>query len=147
MSDNNEVRREYDNGEITVVWLPAKCFHAAFCWKELPEVFDPKKRPWVNIHGASSERIRKQVERCPSGALTYYESKDKNKETMEKKENEYTKVKVHHAGPLFIAGCVEVEKGDGAKEKTCDGAAFCRCGGSKNQPYCDGTHIKTGFDK
>jgi uncharacterized Fe-S cluster protein YjdI len=67
--------KEYTNGEITIVWRPALCAHARFCWQELPEVFDPQKRPWINVQGANTERIIKQIKRCPSGALTYYTNK------------------------------------------------------------------------
>lgn len=63
--------REYTNGEITIVWQPKLCVHAADCFIELPEVFDPEKLPWVNPHGASTERIIEQIERCPSCALSY----------------------------------------------------------------------------
>jgi uncharacterized Fe-S cluster protein YjdI len=64
--------KKYTNGEITVVWNPLLCTHATYCWKCLPEVFDPQCRPWVNMDGASTERIVKQVEKCPSKALSYY---------------------------------------------------------------------------
>jgi uncharacterized Fe-S cluster protein YjdI len=67
-----ELIREYSNGEVTVVWKPYICMHAKYCWKELPEVFNPNARPWVNADGASSERIVLQVKRCPSGALSYF---------------------------------------------------------------------------
>ena len=63
--------REYSNGEITIVWQPELCMHAGECLAHLPEVFDPEKRPWVNPHGASTERIIAQIETCPSGALSY----------------------------------------------------------------------------
>lgn len=63
--------RNYTNGEITVHWKPDKCIHAAECVTKLPEVFDVKKRPWVTIEGATTERIIHTVELCPSGALTY----------------------------------------------------------------------------
>ena len=66
-----ELIREYSNGEITIVWRPALCTHVTFCFCELPEVFDPEKRPWVNPHGASTERIIAQIDVCPSGALAY----------------------------------------------------------------------------
>jgi uncharacterized Fe-S cluster protein YjdI len=66
MSESNQ--RQYSNGEITVVWQPEVCIHSKLCWKGLRNVFNPQKRPWVNIDGASTEEIREQVSKCPSGA-------------------------------------------------------------------------------
>ena len=60
----------YTNGDVTVVWQPAKCVHSGICVRGLPEVFDPEKRPWVNIEGADTKRIIDQVKTCPSGALS-----------------------------------------------------------------------------
>ena len=62
---------EYSNGEITIVWQPKMCIHAGDCFADLPEVFDPEKRPWVNPDGATTEQIIAQIEKCPSGALSY----------------------------------------------------------------------------
>ena len=62
--------RRYTNGEITVVWEPSKCLHSQTCFRGLPTVFDPRKRPWVTMAGAPTEAITAQVGRCPSGALT-----------------------------------------------------------------------------
>lgn len=64
------VTRTYSNGEISVLWQPAKCNHNGNCWRSLPKVFDPKARPWVNIQAADSASIAKVVEECPTGALT-----------------------------------------------------------------------------
>lgn len=66
------VFREYTNGEITVVWDAEKCTHSGRCVRGLPEVFDLKAKPWVNVLGGSSEEIGAQVDRCPSGALSWY---------------------------------------------------------------------------
>lgn len=65
-------QKEYTNGEVTVVWKPEMCIHSALCFKGLPEVFDPRKRPWVNTQGATTGAIVEQVKKCPSGALSYY---------------------------------------------------------------------------
>lgn len=62
----------YSNGEVTVVWKPEFCKHAARCASQLPEVFDPNAKPWINVNGATMERIVEQVKRCPSGALRYF---------------------------------------------------------------------------
>ncbi|AHF14793.1 (4Fe-4S)-binding protein [Niabella soli] len=64
----------YRNDDITVVWKPGLCAHATRCWKELPQVFDPKVKKWINVDGAPADRIREQVARCPSGALSIVEA-------------------------------------------------------------------------
>jgi uncharacterized Fe-S cluster protein YjdI len=69
-----EIRKEYSNGEITIVWQPALCTHAGVCWRMLPEVYKPKERPWVRPQYATTEQLREQIDRCPSGALSYREN-------------------------------------------------------------------------
>jgi uncharacterized Fe-S cluster protein YjdI len=67
-----EIVKRYSNGEITVVWKPAVCIHSTICFAGLPAVFDPRRRPWVDIQAASSDAIVKQVRKCPSGALSVF---------------------------------------------------------------------------
>lgn len=62
-------KREYTNGELTVLWDSDKCTHCEACWRGLPQVFDPDARPWVNMAGATTDEIFAQVAQCPSGAL------------------------------------------------------------------------------
>jgi uncharacterized Fe-S cluster protein YjdI len=66
------VTKKYSNGEITVVWQSAKCIHSGICFKGLPKVFDPRKRPWIKLENASTSSLIEQVKKCPSGALTYH---------------------------------------------------------------------------
>ena len=68
-----DITKEYSNGEITIVWQPKKCIHSAICKHGLIEVFNPQAKPWINIKGANSERIREQVRNCPSGAMSIKE--------------------------------------------------------------------------
>lgn len=141
--EKKEIIKEYSNGEVTIVWKPDKCMHASYCWTELPEVFDPKKRPWVNPLGADSEQIIRQVNRCPSGALSYYENN--KKEAMENEEIGEVQVEPTQNGPLLITGMFELKNQDGTTEKKSGITAFCRCGGSQHMPFCDGTHLKNNF--
>jgi len=67
-----EITRTYTNGEVTVVWKPEVCIHSAMCFRGLPKVFGPRKRPWVTPEGATTEEIVAQVQKCPSGALSYF---------------------------------------------------------------------------
>ncbi len=62
--------KEYSNGEITILWQPDKCTHSGICVRTLPQVYNPKERPWIKIENATSEELKAQVAKCPSGALS-----------------------------------------------------------------------------
>ncbi|ASU33008.1 (4Fe-4S)-binding protein [Mucilaginibacter xinganensis] len=70
-----EDKHTYTNGEVTVQWRPELCKHAARCATQLPQVFNPAAKPWVNMEGATSKEISDQVGRCPTGALSMAEKK------------------------------------------------------------------------
>lgn len=72
-----DMKHEYTNGEVTVVWQPRICRHTGICARGLPSVFQPKEKPWIKIDGAETAAIVLQVKACPSGALTYYMNADK----------------------------------------------------------------------
>jgi uncharacterized Fe-S cluster protein YjdI len=61
----------YRNEDITIIWKPEACIHSTHCWKGLQEVFDPKRRPWIDPNAADTEKIIAQIKNCPSGALSY----------------------------------------------------------------------------
>lgn len=65
---------KYSNEEITVVWKPLLCKHSTLCWKGLRDVFDPFKKPWINLQGSDTQKIVEQVNKCPSGALSFYKN-------------------------------------------------------------------------
>ena len=68
-----DVTRRYSNGEVTIVWRSALCRHTGICFRGLPQVFDPRRRPWIIPTAASTDDIITQVRRCPSGALSLEE--------------------------------------------------------------------------
>jgi len=142
---DKEIIKEYTNGEITIVWKPSSCIHSTNCWKGeggLMKVFNPKVKPWIDAKGALTEEIIKQVNKCPSGALSYYYNNQKEeKKTMSEK----TKVVIAKNGPALLHGNVVVVHKDGREEVRENVTAFCRCGESKNKPFCDGTHKTCGF--
>src|SRR6478609_9696294 len=106
-----DITTRYTNGEVTVIWKPSLCSHSKHCWKELGSVFDPTQRPWVNIQGASTDEIIKQVDKCPSGALSYVLT---NAEVPTRfVVQEVTKVEVTPSGPLVVFGSIEVKDKDG----------------------------------
>ena len=138
-----EIVKEYTNGELTIEWKPKLCIHAAECVKALPEVYNPKEKPWLKIENATSEELKNQIKKCPSGALNYYVNGEKDLKL--KSTSPYTKVEVSENGPLLLFGKLIVLDKEGNKTEKENTTAFCRCGESKNKPYCDGAHLKSGF--
>ena len=64
------LRKRYSNGEITILWQPDLCSHSGVCFRGLPQVFSPRRRPWIEPEAAPTGAIIAQVARCPSGALS-----------------------------------------------------------------------------
>jgi uncharacterized Fe-S cluster protein YjdI len=135
--------KKYSNGEITVVWKPSICIHSAICFKGLPPVFNPRKRPWVTIEGADSDRIISQVQQCPSGALSFFYNNEQEQESQTIEAE--TKLEAQPNGPLLVYGNVLIKDARGHEIRKHNVTAFCRCGQSKNKPFCDGSHIAAGF--
>jgi uncharacterized Fe-S cluster protein YjdI len=157
--------RRYKNNEITVYWKPSACVHASYCYRELIEVFDPSKRPWVDMNGSTTEKIIEVVNLCPTEALAWkWNDDEKNKsvksdqlnhinfrrpelmETVEPvPEEQPVSVKIMADGPIVLKGNFTFTY-DGIKKEVKDGLiSICRCGVSDHQPFCDGKHRKIGF--
>ena len=141
MSKENEIIKEYSNDEMTIIWKPKTCIHAAECVNRLPNVYKPDEKPWIQIENATTPELKAQIEACPSGALSYRMNDAEDKEEIYLE----TKVEVLENGPLLVYGTLNVKRSDGQIEKKNKTTAFCRCGASDNKPYCDGAHVKRDF--
>jgi uncharacterized Fe-S cluster protein YjdI len=116
----------YRGERIEVTYDPERCLHAAECVRGMPAVFDTSKRPWVAPDAGDPDALADVIRRCPTGALHY---------TLRAGDPEPpaspTRIRTPDGGPLLVDGDLEI---DGQRETR---AALCRCGESKNQPYCD----------
>lgn len=161
--------RQYTNGEITVFWIPSKCIHATTCFRELIEVFNPGRRPWINMSAAPTRRIIEVVNKCPTQAITWKYNKDltsdvldfqkrtsgdeENPETLSqtvkkpnsKEREKPASVRIMKDGPIVVEGSFKVIGADKKELAPTRMTSFCRCGNSRSMPYCDGTHRKIGF--
>ena len=134
-------KRSYAGEKITVHDNRGLCAHAGVCIRELNAVFSLKKSPWIDPDQASVDEVMAVVDDCPSGALSY---------TIENQQPKIppsqTSITVIPSGPYKIVGEIEmadVQKFEGACDTT---RTLCRCGHSKNKPYCDGAHLNSGFE-
>jgi uncharacterized Fe-S cluster protein YjdI len=69
-------QKSYSNNEISVIWKPDLCIHSTKCWKASLAIFNPKRRPWIDMSAGTTEEIIKIVDHCPSGALSYERDSD-----------------------------------------------------------------------
>lgn len=135
---------KYSKDNVTIVWKPEQCIHSKICWTDLRDVFDPFRKPWVNMDGASLEAIVAQVGKCPSGALSILSSVE-NKYMDNQSSKEPVAIQIKPNGPILIQTSCAVTKPDGTVEIREGVTALCRCGASANKPYCDGAHKKIEF--
>jgi uncharacterized Fe-S cluster protein YjdI len=135
------VAREYANERIAVTWEPEYCIHTARCLAGLPEVFDARRRPWIDITAADADAIAGIVQQCPTGALRYRRLDGDPQEAPSE-----AVIRPARNGPLFVRGPVQVLDSEGQVRRDAIRMALCRCGQSGNKPFCDGTHRVAGFE-
>ncbi|GMR06247.1 MAG: CDGSH iron-sulfur domain-containing protein [Gammaproteobacteria bacterium] len=138
MSEKNVF--SYPGNEIDVTWDGRLCIHIAECGRAEGELFVTGRKPWCLPDTSSIEEVIEVCERCPSGALTYNDKYG----SVEQAPDENT-VLVSYNGPLFIIGDLEIEGLADDMPEIQHRVALCRCGQSKNKPFCDNSHIKAGF--
>ena len=116
------------------------CCHAAECVENLSQVFRKNEKPWIQPDSGKPDEIIELIKKCPSGSLSY--SVDGEKQTD---FDENPCITVSKNGPLLVKGGIElsgVEFEDGVSREH---FTLCRCGASKNKPFCDGEHVGINF--
>ncbi|NOZ10247.1 MAG: hypothetical protein GXP09_04285 [Gammaproteobacteria bacterium] len=134
-------RDKYVGEKITVLFNGAACAHAAHCINDLPSVFKTDADIWIQPDSTSVKELIDQIEKCPSGALSY-SINGEEKKNLQSNPN----VTVLKDGPYAVVGGIDL-----VGQEWCDGVSnecyvLCRCGASKNKPFCDGSHAVIGFD-
>jgi len=131
---------DYLGKEITIHDNRGVCSHAGYCTDNLPLVWRMKTEPWIDPDGASVEEIIRVIEMCPSGALSYT-LKEVKHDAVEREPG----ISLHKDGPYNVVGGVALEDYNGSTPESNEHCTLCRCGGSKNKPFCDGTHWYINF--
>lgn len=141
--------KAYSNNEVTVFWKPELCIHSANCLIGLPNVFNNGKRPWININEASTKEIIDTVNTCPSRALTFLKNsriKPIARKKKARKTPKFARIQILKNGPILITGNYIIRDANKKKIRVeTETAAICRCGASKNKPFCDGNHLAEKF--
>jgi len=135
-------QQEFKGKAITILYDAQRCIHAKECVHGAPEVFNPQTKPWVTPDNAEARAIATVIKRCPTGAL-HYQAVDST--LAERADPSNTLIIASH-GPLYLRGSFTVVTEDEKELLSDTRAALCRCGVSKNKPFCDNSHFAAAFD-
>ena len=130
---------DYPGKEITVHYNRLLCAASERCWRNLPEAFRHGQKPWIVPDGADTHRVVETVRRCPSGALRYTFRGHVGPRHVHKPS-----IRIIENGPYEVRG-VHLATGEWNAGASKAHYTLCRCGKSKNKPFCDGSHWAVGF--
>lgn len=147
--DTSHIKNEtisYEGASITIYDNRNICSHRGYCTGELPTVFK-EMEPWIDPDGDTVDKIIALCDKCPSGALSY------SLNTMSKSQGPNTSAtnirlsEKHfgYHGPYDVSGPVEIEGQIKRAPELQFKTTLCRCGHSKNKPYCSGEHYNVKF--
>ena len=130
----------YEGKEVTVRDNRGVCSHAGHCTNGLPEVWRSAVEPWIDPDGAPAAEVVSTIKKCPSGALSYLQ------DGVEQTDyHDDPAIRIASDGPYEVRGGIVLKDVDFGEGVTQEHYALCRCGASKNKPFCDGSHWYVGF--
>ncbi len=132
---------KYRGRSAEVSWHEGLCIHVGECGRAKGDLFVGGRKPWCEPDAASDEHVGDVIKRCPSGAL----SAEFVDETLAESASTENTIAVAYNGPLFVRGQLEIDGAPADAPGLRFRAALCRCGQSKNKPFCDNSHESTGF--
>lgn len=132
---------DYPGNDTTVSWHRQLCIHVGECGRAKGDLFIGGRDPWCQPDVASAEEVSDVISRCPTGALTVDFADGSGSEQPEAVNT----VNVAYNGPLFVRGRLSIDHAPDDAPGLAFRAALCRCGKSRNKPFCDNSHEKDGF--
>jgi CDGSH-type Zn-finger protein len=145
-SDKKQEDREpdrletYEGKKLTIHDNRGVCSHRGNCTDNATKVFRMNVEPWIYPDAQDAEETMKVIKTCPSGALSYTKdgvlSKDWEREPA---------IAISKDGPYDIMGYIELKDPDNNKPESKEHYTLCRCGHSKNKPFCNGHHWYVKF--
>jgi len=125
---------------VTISYTPVLCTHAARCQAGAAAVFDPTRKPWIAPGEGRLDEILAVVAACPSGALRVAVGDEAPRHIA----TEETRIEIEKDGPFHVRNVALKAEFNGAGASRAK-YSLCRCGLSKNKPFCDGSHRDAGW--
>ncbi|SHM85188.1 CDGSH iron-sulfur domain-containing protein [Actinacidiphila paucisporea] len=126
------------------------CQHSGYCTDRLASVFHQRGEPFVTPSGGRMDEIVRAVRDCPSGALSFAIDQVEARDAVDRHGTREPAIEVSKDGPYRVTGAIPLVQEDGTAVPRDQGAslehyALCRCGQSRNKPFCSGMHWYVGF--
>ena len=139
---HREQAKVFNGPGYSLLDVPALCSTAQFC--------DAHGKVWQQIKHTDQSEIRssflRQVARCPAGRLVALDAAGKPIEPELPRSIALVEDPAQECrGPIWVRGGIEVVAADGFAYEVRNRVTLCRCGESKNKPFCDGTHASIKF--
>lgn len=146
-NDGSEIRNtpveyagETDGTDVTVSYTPVLCSHAGACSAAAAKIFNPGRTPWVTPENGPISELLDAIANCPSGALRLKVGAG----AAQHMTDGDIEISVEKDGPYRVKNVSLAADFNGA-EASRTKFVLCRCGQSKNKPFCDGTHYDVGW--
>ncbi len=139
-----QVAAEFDGPVLAVTDAQALCMGARFCHPAAGRIWD-----LVGESGEEAERlVKREAGLCPSGRLVAWDRLARTAFEPELEPSIGIVEDPHRgvSGPLWVRGGIAVQSAEGDLYETRSRVTLCRCGESRNKPFCDGAHTRVGFD-
>lgn len=133
---------EYEGDSQTVTWDRRLCIHVGECGRAKGDLFLAGRDPWCDPNISDENDVVDIVGRCPTGALAVKGASGAYLTETPASENQ---IVVSNDGPLYISGELAIEAAEEDMHSVNRRAALCRCGASKNKPFCDNSHRDIDF--
>ena len=132
---------KYPGERASVSWQRRLCIHIGECGRAKGDLFVGGRKPWCQPDLSSDDEVYDVVLRCPTGALTVDFADGSRVEGADATNT----INVAYNGPLFVRGDISITDAPSSAPGLKYRAALCRCGKSRNKPFCDNSHEKEGF--
>jgi CDGSH-type Zn-finger protein len=131
---------EVEGEAVTISYTPVLCTHAARCQAGAAAVFDPARDPWIEPGRGRLDEILAVVAACPSGALRVGVELEAPRHITP----DDAAIEIERDGPFHVRNVALEAEFDGAGASRAK-YSLCRCGLSRNKPFCDGSHHDAGW--
>lgn len=131
----DEIIQRYEGEDVTIVFNRSICAGASNCVRNFPSIYKNASEDWIHPDGASVEKVKNSVKQCPSGALFYELAGESPNE-----DYEGYKITIIKNGPMNVSGKVDLHVDKWSTNANPQKYSLCRCGASRNKPFCDYTH-------